>query len=44
MITAIDTNGQVYVSLLQANSNSGVMEMFYSKFLKMLDQEDKNWR
>ena len=29
MITALDTSGQVYISLLQANSNSSVMEMFY---------------
>ena len=30
MITALDTEGSVMVSLLQANSNSQVMELFYT--------------
>ena len=44
MITALDTRGSIYISLLQANSNSNVMEMFYSEFLKILDKKQKNWR
>ena len=44
MITAIDTNGSLYISLLQANSNSNVMEMFYTHFLKLLEKKSKNWR
>ena len=39
MITAVDTDGALYISLLQANSNSQVMEMFYSRFLRMLDKK-----
>ena len=44
MITGIDTNGEVITSLLQENSNSHVMELFFSHLIHMLDSKNKNWR
>ena len=44
MITALDTDGNVWFSLLQANSNSEVMGMFFSHFIMMLDVERPGWR
>ena len=44
MIMGIGTNGAIYASLLQANSNSKVMELFFRAFVKKLDSERKNWR
>ena len=44
MITGLDTRGSVYISLLQANSNSSVMQMFFNCLLTKLDSERKNWR
>jgi len=44
MITGLDSTGQVFFSLLQANSNSSVMEMFLTRLLEQLDAERKDWR
>ena len=44
MITGLDSNGQVYISLLQSNSNAKVMEIFFHKLVKVLDRERTNWR
>jgi len=33
MITGLDTEGSLFISLLQANSNSSVMEMFFTHLL-----------
>lgn len=40
MITALDTNGKVYVSLVQSNSNSKIMEIFFHKLVLKLNQEN----
>lgn len=44
MIAALDTSGAVYLSLLQANSNSGVMEIFLRQLVVQLDKKRKGWR
>ena len=44
MIAGLDTNGQVIVALLQANSNSSVMELFFCHLIDLLDSKDKGWR
>ena len=44
MIAALDTDGRVYLSLLQANSNSNVMEIYLRALVKQLDREQKDWR
>lgn len=37
MITALDTRGKVYMSLVQANSNTSMMKLYSSKLIKLLD-------
>ena len=40
----IDTKGEVYLSLLQSNSNSKVMVIFFQQLVKQLDKDRPNWR
>jgi len=44
MITGLDSEGKIYLSLLQSNSNSKVMEIFFRQLVKKLDRERRNWR
>jgi len=44
MMTAIDTHGDVYWSLLQANSNEITMELVLIKLALILDKERPKWR
>ena len=44
LIVALDSEGKIYASLLQANSNADTMQLFLTELIKTLDQEDKNWR
>jgi len=44
MIAAMDTNGKVFYSLIQANNNSEVMEVFFIHLVKRLDAEREGWR
>jgi hypothetical protein len=44
MIAGLDSNGQVYLSLVQANSNTSLMEMFFSNLILLLDKKDRSWR
>ena len=44
MITGLDTNGKVYVSLVQANSNTSMMELFFKSLIQKLDAQDAAWR
>ena len=37
MITGLDTNGSIYLSLLQSNSNSEMIELFFTHFIKMME-------
>ena len=41
---ALESEGKIYASLLQANSNADTMQLFLTELIKTLDQEDKNWR
>ena len=44
MFLALDNDGDVYLSLLQSNSNNKVMEIYLRKLVLKLDQEDAEWR
>ena len=44
MITAMDTLGSVWISLLQVNTNTQVMEMYMTHLMQTLDKQRKNWR
>ncbi len=44
MLTALDTNGRVYLSLVQNNTNTQIIKLFFRQLAKRLDKEDKNWR
>ena len=44
MIVALDTEGNVYASLTQVNTNSEVMISFLSRLVVILRTEDKEWR
>jgi hypothetical protein len=44
MVAALDSRGEIYISLLQANSDSETMQMFMKELIKRLDLEDKKWR
>ena len=44
MIVALDTRGQVYLSLLQSNSNAPIMKIFFHSMVKKLDAERPEWR
>ena len=44
MIAAVDTNCVVYVSLLQANSDSETFGLYLQELVKVLDQENEQWR
>ena len=44
MIVGLDTDGKVYLSLVQANSNSQMMELYFTTLIKLLDEKDSSWR
>ena len=44
IIAALDTNGRLYLSLTQFNTDSNVMLMFLSRLAKVLTEESKDWR
>ena len=44
MIAGIDMKGNIYLSLSQSNTNSQVMEMFFKRLVRKLDEDDKYWR
>ena len=44
LIVALDSEGKIYASLLQANSDTDTMLIFLTELIKTLDIEDKNWR
>ena len=44
LVTALDSEGKLYASLLQSNSNGDTMELFLTELIKTLDSEDANWR
>ena len=44
MFVGLDTEGQVYLSLFQANSNTKITELFFHHLAKQLDDERPAWR
>ena len=44
MITGVDTHGSMYLSLIQANSNSKMMELFFTDFIRLLNSKDRHWK
>ena len=44
MIAAVDTDGRLYLSLTQQNTDSDVMLMFMSRLANVLSQEGRDWR
>ena len=44
MITGVDTLGNSYVTLTQANSNSSIMQIYFMALVKKLDKIRPNWR
>jgi hypothetical protein len=44
LIAGLSTNGQIYFSLTQANTDSNVMVMFLQKLSTLLASEDSDWR
>ena len=44
LIAAIDTEGRIWYSLTQANTDSDVMLLFFTNLLRILDQETPMWR
>ena len=43
MFAGMDTNGELYLSLIQSNSNNKVMDIFLRKFVLKLDKENAGW-
>ena len=44
LIAGLDTKGNVYLSLLQANTNNQTMEIFLRQLCSKLDKERPQWR
>ena len=44
MIAALDTLGNVYLTLTQANSNNKTMEIYFHQLCAKLDKERPEWR
>ena len=44
LIAALDTEGRVYFSLTQANTDQNVMLVFLRHLILTLDEERPNWR
>ena len=44
LIVALDSEGKLYATLLQANSDEDTMVLFLTELIKTLDYEDKEWR
>ena len=44
MIAAVDTDGHLYMSLTQFNTDTDVMLMFLSRLASVLSQEKNDWR
>ena len=44
VILGIDSLGQTYLSLTQANSNSGMIEIYLRELVKKLDEQRSDWR
>ena len=43
LITALDTDGKIWCSLTQANTDGDVMVTFLQHLIKQLNREDAGW-
>jgi hypothetical protein len=41
---AMDSNGHIYASMTQINTDSKVMGIYIKELVKGLDRQDVNWR
>ena len=44
LVAGVDNLGGVFISLLQANSDTETMQIYLTELVKMLDAENKHWR
>ena len=44
MLTAVDTLGNVYLTLCQSNSNQSIMSLFWKSLCLKLDKQRPGWR
>ena len=44
MIVGVDSQGNSYVTLTQANSNSSIMQIYFMHLVKKLDKLNAGWR
>ena len=44
LIAALDSDGRVYFTLTQANTNSDLMLVFMKHLMQQLDREDPEWQ
>jgi hypothetical protein len=44
MIVALDTKGSIFLTLVQSNSNSKIMEIYLHQLVNKLDEERQGWR
>ena len=44
MITALSSRGALYLCLMQANSNTSTMRLFFGHLIKHLDMAIPKWR
>jgi len=44
MIAAVDTDGRLYLSLTQQNTDGDIMQVFFSRLATVLTQERPDWR
>ena len=44
LIGAIDNYGEAYVSILQANTNADVIQLFLLELIEILNKKYKHWR
>lgn len=44
MILALDMKGSVFLTLVQSNSNSKIMEIYLHQLVRKLDEERPGWR
>ena len=44
MILALDTRGEVFLSLSQSNTNTSTLKLFFKEFTELLDKKRPKWR
>ena len=44
MITALCSNGEAYISLVQSNTNASIMRLYFHHLIKLLDEKVPKWR